>query len=122
MERNIKEMMTIPAELYDKVEFFLQDVITRPEVKEEFILERVNSFLEQEGNTRLNKAAILSGLSWWECRNEEKEYTRKGTYGYWRWYTSEILKNNFATISVDYYGTYEDEDEMFFDFNFEIEM
>jgi hypothetical protein len=37
---NIKEMMTIPTELYDKVEFFLQDVIARPKLRKNLSLKR----------------------------------------------------------------------------------
>lgn len=125
-KEDIKGMMSIPAELYDKVEFFLQDAITCPEVKEEFIIEKVNAFLEQEGNTRLNKAAILSALSWWECHmeNEETEYTRKTTFGYWRWYASHLFneKANKCVISIENFDTYDDGSEMHFNFDFEIEM
>lgn len=123
---NIKEMMTIPAELYNKVESFLQDVTTRPEVKKEFIIGKVNAFLAQEGNTRLNKASILSALSWWECHmeNGEEEYTRKSTFGYWRWYASQLFnrKVNRCVISVENFGTYDDGNEMYFNFDLEIEM
>lgn len=121
---DIKEMMTIPAELYDKVEFFLQDVITHPEVEKEFILEKVNDFLEQEGNTRLNKAAILSALSWWECHSGEKEYTRNTPFGYWRWYAARLFsgKVDKCIITVENYDMYDGGEEMYFDFDFEIEM
>lgn len=123
-KEDIKGMMSIPAELYDKVEFFLQDVITRPEVKKEFILKKVNSFLEQEGNTRLNKAAVLSALSWWECNNGEAEYTRKSTFGYWRWYAARLFsgKVDKCVISIENFDTYDDGSEMHFNFDFEIEM
>ena len=97
-----KENINI-ADLYNKVMFHICDCVGVLDVTRELIEEKVNTFLTQEESTRLNKAAVVSALSCWECRVDRGEigYTPYGGFEYWKWYTAQSLMSNEVIISID---------------------
>lgn len=82
MERFVREVVD---NLYERVEFYLQDYVTVNEMPErQEIREKAIGFLEQEGYTSLNTAAIMLSLNF-EADGEEfnrivldKEYWCRG--------------------------------------------